>query len=105
MLSGPGLFGMLSLFISTVNLFWTWFQKGQTAAADRVKKTEDDILLLKTRVQQLEGDFKHLPTKDDISGLRLQLTDVMGQVRATQDQMGQVNRTVGRIDDYLREKA
>lgn len=101
----PMLLAVLNLLLAGANMVWTWIQKNQTAAADQVKKLENDLILLTARVQQLEGDYKHLPTKDDINGLRVQLEGVAAQQRAAQNEMTNVNRVVNRIDDYLREKA
>jgi len=108
----PTMVALLSLLVGVANIVWTWIQKGQAVAADRVKtlegsliQLEGEMVLAKQRLIQLEGDYKHLPTKDDINGLRVQLQDVMGQQRSTQNELASVNRTVGRIDDFLREKA
>lgn len=100
----PIMIGLVSLLVSTANIVWTWISKGQTATADRVKKTEDDVDRLELRVLQLEGDYKHLPTKEDITGLKIQLENVLGKVATTQSELGSVSRAVGRIDDFLREK-
>lgn len=100
-----GLIALLAFIVSVSNTVWTWISKGQTATADRVKKTEEDIDKVEARVLQLEGDYKHLPTKEDVNGLKLQLTEVSGQLRSTDNELKSVGRTVGRIDNYLREKA
>ncbi|KAK0341074.1 hypothetical protein LTR94_027910, partial [Friedmanniomyces endolithicus] len=60
-------------------MLWSWHTKSQSAAADRVKKLEDRLDHVEDRQILLEGEFKHLPTKDDISALRLQLADVLGK--------------------------
>ncbi len=100
-----GIIGIVALLIAVANTLWTWVSKGQSATSDRVKKVEEDTDKLEKRVQQLEGDFRHLPTKEDISGLRIQLENMLGKINKIDAELVSNKRTVDRIDDYLREKA
>ena len=86
-------------------MLWTWHAKSQSAAADKVKKIEDDQDAIAIRVLRLETDFKHLPSKEDLSKLSLQVERVFGMVSKQESEVTAVARTVNRIDDYLREKA
>jgi len=95
----------LALLLSAANMLWTWHAKSQSAAADKVKKIEDDQDGLAIRVLRLETDFKHLPSKEDLSKLSLQVERVFGMVSKQESEVTAVARTVNRIDDYLREKA
>lgn len=100
----PILIGLISMVVSVANIIWTWVSKGQTATSDRVKKVEEDSDRLELRVLKLESDYQHLPTKDDISGLKVQLENVLGKIGRTETELVAVNRVVGRIDNFLREK-
>jgi len=95
----------LALLLSAANMLWTWHAKSQSAAADKVKKIEDDQDALANRVLKLETDFKHLPSKEDLSKLSLQVERVFGMVSKQESEITAVARTVNRIDDYLRERA
>ncbi len=104
--SGAGSFlSFVAVLVSIANMVWSWHTKSQSAAADRVKKLEDRLDHVEDRQISLEGEFKHLPTKDDISALRIQLADVLGKVNGQENSISTIVRTVNRIDDYLREKA
>lgn len=104
--NGAGSFlSFVAVLVSIANMLWSWHTKSQSAAADRVKKLEDRIDLVEDRQIALEGEFKHLPTKDDIHVLRVQLADLLGKINRQESEIGNVVRTVNRIDDYLREKA
>lgn len=104
--SGAGSFlSFVAVLVSIANMLWSWHTKSQSAAADRVKKLEDRIDLVEDRQIALEGEFKHLPTKDDIHVLRVQLADLLGKINRQESEISSVARTVNRIDDYLREKA
>jgi hypothetical protein len=104
--SGAGSFlSFVAVLVSIANMLWSWHTKSQSAAADRVKKLEDRLDHVEDRQISLEGEFKHLPTKDDISALRIQLADVLGKVNVQENSLTAIARTVNRIDDFLREKA
>lgn len=103
--SSGALPAILALILSAANMLWTWHAKNQSAAADKVKKIEDDQDALANRVLKLETDFKHLPSKEDLSKLSLQVERVFGMVSKQESEITAVARTVNRIDDYLREKA
>lgn len=96
---------IVALLASIANILWTWHAKSQSAAADRVKKMEEEIDLLKRQQLGIEGELKHLPSKEDISGLRIQLESVLGKINRQESEITAVARVVTRIDDYLREKA
>jgi predicted nucleic acid-binding Zn-ribbon protein len=67
------------------------------------------------RLLAMEGEFKHLPAREDVSDLKLAISELSGtvgrleaQVKGSVDrldeQVGSIGRTVHRIDDYLRER-
>lgn len=97
--------GLLALLVSLINIAWAWWSRGQTAAADRVKKIEDRLDVLEDRQLRVEGELKHLPTKDDIGGLSLKIENLLGKFGRLESETSKIDRTVNRIDDYLREKA
>jgi hypothetical protein len=99
------LFSLIAVAASIANIVWTWISKGHAASAEKAKSIEENVDRLEMRVLQLEGEFKHLPSKHDISELRLQLENVLGKISRQESEISNVNRTVIRIDDYLREKA
>ncbi|WP_169800559.1 DUF2730 family protein [Sphingobium cloacae] len=96
---------MIALLASIANILWTWHTKSQSAATDRVQKIEDNLDRLEARQLSLEGEFKHLPTKEDVGALRIQLETVLGMIGRQESEITSMGRVVNRIDDYLREKA
>lgn len=103
--SVQALISVLALLVGIGNVIWTWISKSQSAAADRVKKIEEEQDALDIRLIKLEAEFQHLPTKEDVSALRLQIETLSGMLKQQASEIGSVSRTVRRIDDYLREKA
>lgn len=111
-----GLFAFVALFVSAANTVWTWVSKGQTATRDKVSAVEAKVDtvqatlvsrfdLVEDRVLKLERDFQHMPNKEDFTGLRVQLAEVMATMRSSENEQASIRRIVNRIDDFLREKA
>lgn len=101
-----GIFGMLALIVSISNTVWTWIRQGQSATSTRMAKAEEAQDKLEERIARLEGDYKHLPTKDDVNQISLKLGEMAGQQRAQDSELASVNRAVQRIETHLlREKA
>lgn len=106
-------FSLFALSIGIANALWLWISrpardtnkriddvtgqidamgKEQNARCDRHRENlkEHD-----RRLQRVEDDMRHLPTKDDLSELSHKIT-------AMSTELGIVVRTTSRIDDSLR---
>ena len=77
------------------------FEKKMTA---RVDKAETKLVEYDRRIQALEGDFKHLPSKDDIHGLMLSVEVIRGELGKMSETHDGVKRAVSRIEGYLLEE-
>ncbi|MDT7533747.1 DUF2730 family protein [Sphingobium sp. SA2] len=105
-MSNTGIFpAILALLVSLLNIAWTWHMRSQSAAADRVTKLETRLDLVEDRQISVEEQLKHLPTKDDIGAIRIQLEHVLGKIGRQESEISKIDRVLNRIDDYLRAKA
>lgn len=108
-----GLFpALVALVVGIANLAFTWWSRNQSVAADKVAKIEARVDGLAERVDRVEDrqisveeQMKHLPTKDDLHALKVQVADVLGMIGRQGSEISSVARVVDRIDTYLREKA
>ncbi len=98
-----------ALVVGMANTVWIWLRRPGEAMSLRLKECEDDVAAgLKEvrldqknhdrRIQALEDNMKHLPTKEDLHEIETTLTDVKATLRS-------LNSTVTRMDDFLRERA
>ena len=105
----------VALIISIVNTVAVWVSRPGKIAKERHEALRDsvdkeiDVLRQSTdnnlkvhdrRIQALEGDQKHLPTKDDLHKLTTQVAKLEAEFKTELESVG---HTVRRIDDYLRE--
>lgn len=102
---------LLALLISIANAVWVWLSAGDRKLATEQSKLAkgqeclaDDIDKLESRIQAIESELKHIPSKDDVMGLKLGLTKVEGKLGTFEAEMASVGRTVRRIDDHLRDR-
>lgn len=99
---------LLALLIGIANTLWVWLSAGgrklaagQADLAADQEKLVCDIDKLDSRVQAIESELKHLPSKDDVTALKLGLTTVEGQLNTFQSEMAGVGRAVHRIENHL----
>lgn len=104
-----------AMMVTIANSLWIWRMRPMR---DTVKKIEDtnervdeliaeqnaradrhreDLKLHDRRIQRVEDDLRHLPTKDDLGKVASSLT-------AVKTELDIVARVVTRIDDFLRAK-
>ncbi|MBP1852699.1 DUF2730 family protein [Rhizobium halophytocola] len=76
----------------------------ETALAAKVEQHERTLVDHDRRIQTSENELKHMPNKDQVTDLKLALSDLRGNVGTLTETLGSVSRTVHRIDDWLREK-
>lgn len=102
--SGPGIMPFIALLLGIANIFWSWHTRSQSASEARVKRLEERLDLVEDRQITVEEQMKHLPTKDDLHRVTVQLADVHGLIGRQGSEIAAVARVVDRIDTYLRDK-
>ena len=105
--------GLIALLLSVGNLLWAWISRPARDLGTRLDKhrEETDEQLDKIgeriddtfeglkghdrRIQRVEDDLRHLPTKKDLQEVELKVT-------AIKTELDIVAKVVSRIDDFLR---
>lgn len=98
--------GLVAVFIALGTTVYAWLTRRSKENANSIQKMGEDISeRLKViekklisddrRIQRLENDFEHLPSRDQIS----QINVALAQIGATVDN---TNAAIKRIDDDLR---
>lgn len=91
----------VSLLLGIANTVWNWMSKGGAALAAKQHAQDKAIDEHDRRILSIETEMKHLPSKEDVSGLRLQLSDANGKLATLESELSSVTRTVRRIEDHL----
>ena len=105
--------GLVALLLSIANLLWAWLSRPARDLGTRLdkhreetdeqidevtKRIEVTFEGLKThdrRIQRVEDELRHLPTKEDIQQLEV-------KVVAVKTELDSATRVLVRIDDHLR---
>ncbi|MGO4558309.1 DUF2730 family protein [Mesorhizobium sp. 2RAF21] len=99
--------------IALMTIVYRWFTSGEKKNAedltdhrDKVSKSLEavgqSIAAHDRRIQAVEADLKHLPDKDSVNELKLTMAKLEGTVGRLDESLSSVQRTVLRIDDWLR---
>lgn len=106
---------LIALAVTILNSLWIWLSRPARDTAKKIDDTNErvdeliaeqnaradrhreDLKIHDRRIQRVEDDLRHLPTKDDLSAVATNLT-------AVKTELDIVARVVTRIDDFLRAK-
>lgn len=97
--------GVVALVLSLINMLWTLINRGTKDISTKMQQYRTDLVDHDRRIQELESNMKHLPTKQEIVNLQLAVSKVEGHMGKMEVSVESMVHTVRRIDDYLRENA
>lgn len=93
---------IVALLIGIGNGLWAWLSRPARdvgarvdEANERIDEAMDGLKGHDRRIQRVEDDLRHLPTKKDLHEVEL-------KVNAIKTELDIVAKVVGRIDDFLR---
>lgn len=107
--------GLVALLMGIANALWLWISRPardtnkriddtigkvddlEEAFQDRVDRHREDLKEHDRRIQRLEDQLAHLPTKEDLHKVANQLT-------AVKTELDSIASAVRRIDDFLRNR-
>lgn len=73
-------------------------------AANDAKDTDKRIDGHETRIGQIENELAHLPGKDELTELKLEIARMSGEVGKFGVMVGALQKSVNRIEQYLDSK-
>ncbi|WP_309574495.1 DUF2730 family protein [Rhizobium rhizogenes] len=104
--------GLIALLISVGTSIWMFVTSGAKKTATELaefKKSDSEekkrlmeaITALGQRTQTLESELKHLPNAKDVMEMRLQISDMAGNIGRMEESQKGVARTINRVEDFL----
>lgn len=85
-----------------------WRMRGEFATKADLAPMRADLTAATQRIERMEGDMRHLPTREDINNLRLAVSNMHGDMRemraeakATRDIVERTEAAITRHDDIL----
>lgn len=92
---------LLALIIGLANTAWQFLTKDVRASAAKIKEHGKDLAEHDRRIQTIESELKHLPSKDEVAKLNIAIAEMRGDIKELDGHMESVTHTVRRIEDYL----
>ncbi|WP_026784223.1 DUF2730 family protein [Pleomorphomonas koreensis] len=99
-------------FIALAGHLKNWLSSGEkdlektvASLAVDTEATEKKVIEHDRRIQTLEGEVKHLPNKDAVHNLQLDLTELKGHVATMAKSAEATERTTRRVEEFLLNRA
>lgn len=98
--------GAVGALLGIANLLLTWVNLSRQPTETKMAELECDVENHGERIAKVENTIQHMPTQNDLHGVKLQLTEMIGSLRVVQSELAASNRTMRRVEDHLmNEKA
>lgn len=105
MIEFPHLMTAVMAIIALASLATTIIMNRGKAAADKVTSLEMRLDDLTGRTTAIEGELKHLPSRDQAQGLELALRGMQGELGVLAEKMRPIQHTVERLQEFLIDEA
>lgn len=78
---------------------------GEKKLDERQKTAEKTLIDHDRRIQAIEGELKHLPDKDSVHKLQVDLTEMKGQISTMVKSSEATERATRRVEEFLINRA
>ena len=82
-----------------------YFSSGEKALVARVDKAEVKLTDLERRVQEIDGEMKHLPDREAQHRMELQLAEMNGRFAILEERLRPISAASERLHELLMEQA
>ncbi|MED5550051.1 MAG: DUF2730 family protein [Pseudomonadota bacterium] len=93
--------GLVATLLSIGGILYTWFTAQGRMNETRISAHADALVEHDRRIQTIEGELKHLPSKEDLSEVKLAIANLAGQFGRMEESGQGTSRAVRRIEEYL----
>lgn len=93
--------GAAALVISLLTSVYAWLTSKAKANSEHLISVDKKLTDHDRRIQFVESEIHHLPSKDDVNELKLAIADVRGEMGQLGADVRSISNTIGRIDRYL----
>lgn len=90
-----------SLGIAVLTAAYAWVTSRAKANSEHLKTVDEKLVNHDRRIQSVESELNHLPSKDDVNSLNLAIADLRGTVGRLDESVSGVSRSMRRVEGYL----
>lgn len=78
-----------------------YFSSGEKTLSARMDKAESKLVQDDRRIQAMENELRHLPDKDTVNKLQIDMTDLKGQIALIAKSSDATERATRRVEEFL----
>lgn len=82
-------------------LIQNMLSRGEKALGEKVKGHEKTLTDHDRRIQAVEGELKHLPNKDTVNKLQVDMTELKGDIALIAKSSEATERATRRVEEFL----
>lgn len=97
--------GLIGGILGIANMAWILVNRGTKDFTEKQDKHETKLIDHDRRIQTVEGELKHMPTKDQVHTLQNAVTKLEGHMGKVESEVTSTAHLARRIDEFLRETA
>ena len=79
----------------------SFFSSGEKTLSARMDKAESKLIQDDRRIQAMENELRHLPDKDTVNKLQIDMTDLKGQIAIIAKSSDATERATRRVEEFL----
>lgn len=95
--------GLLGSALATGAIFYSWLTSRSKDNSVRLTFVEGKVIEHGTTIALIQTELSHLPDKDMVTDLRIEIAKLSGVVGRLDAQLTGLSQTVGRVDTFLRD--
>lgn len=92
---------VVSLLISIGSAVWSWFSKGNAAIVAALERVSNKVIEHDRRIQRVEDQLPHMPSKDQVAEMVIELGRVVERLTAVRDDVHRQGESIRRIEDVM----
>jgi len=93
--------GAAALVISIGVTIYAWMTARSKVNAEHLKAVDGGMKEHDRRIQNLESEIQHMPSKDSQHKLELSIAQMSGEMKTMSANMDSMTRTTRRMEEYL----
>lgn len=93
-----------SAAVSVGAFVYAWLTARSKQNSAQLIKVDEVLADHEKRLLAIEGELKHLPSKDAVGELKLAISELKGTVGRLEERLVPISSTVNHIDSYLKGK-
>jgi len=97
--------GLLAVLISIGSTVWLWLTAGSRSNTDELRKVGEALDGHDRRIQSVEQEIKHMPSRETVHKLELTMKDMQTQLAAMAASSEATERTARRVEQFLIDRA